>query len=150
LGSPDVDANPTPSVISSIRLQHNKLRRKSRVFHLPGKNTRKNIYAANGAAGLRLLQFLKGNSTSPAGVATQYPTDQQMAYTAADVSQINRSHKIASLVGLEGSHQINKMPNRPMSRLGSMSPRSPGITSASPNGRRRHWQLGRKFIRSLP
>jgi membrane dipeptidase len=30
-----------------------------------------------------------------------------MAYTAADVRRIERSHKVASLMGIEGGHQIN-------------------------------------------
>jgi membrane dipeptidase len=36
-----------------------------------------------------------------------YPADLQMAYTAADVRRIHRSGKIASLIGIEGGHQIN-------------------------------------------
>jgi membrane dipeptidase len=35
------------------------------------------------------------------------PADLQMAYTAADVRQIHHSHRIASLIGIEGGHQIN-------------------------------------------
>jgi membrane dipeptidase len=30
-----------------------------------------------------------------------------MAYTAADIRRIHKSHKIASLIGIEGGHQIN-------------------------------------------
>jgi membrane dipeptidase len=40
-------------------------------------------------------------------IAAKYPADFQMAYTAADVRQIHRAHKIASLIGIEGGHQIN-------------------------------------------
>jgi membrane dipeptidase len=40
-------------------------------------------------------------------MAARYPADLQMAYTAADVRQIHRAHKIASLIGIEGGHQIN-------------------------------------------
>jgi membrane dipeptidase len=36
-----------------------------------------------------------------------YPDDFQMAYTAADIRRIHRSGKIASLIGIEGGHQIN-------------------------------------------
>jgi len=36
-----------------------------------------------------------------------YPDDFQMAYTAADIHRIHRSGKIASLIGIEGGHQIN-------------------------------------------
>ena len=40
-------------------------------------------------------------------MAATYPADFQMAYTAADVRQIHRSGRIASLIGIEGGHQIN-------------------------------------------
>jgi membrane dipeptidase len=40
-------------------------------------------------------------------LAARYPGDLEMAYTAADVRRIHRSHKIASLIGIEGGHQIN-------------------------------------------
>jgi membrane dipeptidase len=36
-----------------------------------------------------------------------YAGDLEMAYTAADVRRIHRTHKIASLIGIEGGHQIN-------------------------------------------
>jgi membrane dipeptidase len=37
----------------------------------------------------------------------RYPKDLEMAYTAADVRRIHRAHKIASMIGIEGGHQIN-------------------------------------------
>lgn len=40
-------------------------------------------------------------------MTSKYPADLQMAYTAADVRQIHRSGKVASLIGLDGGHQIN-------------------------------------------
>jgi len=40
-------------------------------------------------------------------MAAAYPADFEMAYTAADVRRIHRSGKIASLIGIEGGHQIN-------------------------------------------
>jgi membrane dipeptidase len=40
-------------------------------------------------------------------MAERYPTDFAMAYTAADVRRTHKSHKIASLIGIEGGHQIN-------------------------------------------
>jgi membrane dipeptidase len=36
-----------------------------------------------------------------------YPADLEMAYTAADVRRIHRAHRIASLIGIEGGHQVN-------------------------------------------
>ena len=40
-------------------------------------------------------------------MAERYPRDFTMAYTAADIGRIHKSHKIASLIGIEGGHQIN-------------------------------------------
>jgi membrane dipeptidase len=40
-------------------------------------------------------------------MAEHYPLDLAMAYTAADVRRIHRAGRIASLIGIEGGHQIN-------------------------------------------
>ena len=40
-------------------------------------------------------------------MAARYPDDLEMAFTAADVRRIHRSHRIASMIGIEGGHQIN-------------------------------------------
>ena len=40
-------------------------------------------------------------------MTAQYPEDFEMAYTAADIRRIHKAHKIASLIGIEGGHQIN-------------------------------------------
>jgi membrane dipeptidase len=40
-------------------------------------------------------------------MAARYPADFAMAYTAADIRRIHKSHKIASLIGIESGHQIN-------------------------------------------
>jgi membrane dipeptidase len=40
-------------------------------------------------------------------MAARYPADLEMAYTAADIRRIHRAHRIASLIGIEGGHQIN-------------------------------------------
>jgi membrane dipeptidase len=40
-------------------------------------------------------------------ITERYPADLAMAYTAADIRRIHKSHKIASLIGIEGGHQIN-------------------------------------------
>jgi membrane dipeptidase len=37
----------------------------------------------------------------------RYPADLAMAYTAADVVRIHKSGKVASLIGIEGGHQID-------------------------------------------
>jgi membrane dipeptidase len=40
-------------------------------------------------------------------LAARYPADLEMAYTVADVRRIHHAKKIASLIGIEGGHQIN-------------------------------------------
>ncbi len=40
-------------------------------------------------------------------LAALYPADLEMAYSAADIRRIHRAHRIASLIGIEGGHQIN-------------------------------------------
>jgi membrane dipeptidase len=40
-------------------------------------------------------------------MATRYPADFEMAYSAADIRRIHKSHRIAALIGIEGGHQIN-------------------------------------------
>jgi membrane dipeptidase len=40
-------------------------------------------------------------------MAARYPGDLEMAYTAADVRRIHRAHKVASMIGIEGGHQID-------------------------------------------
>ncbi len=40
-------------------------------------------------------------------MSARYPADLEMAYTAADIARIQRSHRVASLIGIEGGHQIN-------------------------------------------
>ena len=40
-------------------------------------------------------------------MAERYPQDFELAYTAADVRRIHAAGRIASLIGIEGGHQIN-------------------------------------------
>jgi membrane dipeptidase len=40
-------------------------------------------------------------------MAARYPADFEMAYTVADIRRIHQAHKIASMIGIEGGHQIN-------------------------------------------
>jgi len=41
------------------------------------------------------------------GMAARYPDVFEMAYTADDVIRIHKAGKVASLIGIEGGHQIN-------------------------------------------
>src|ERR1700677_974352 len=40
-------------------------------------------------------------------MTAQYPADFAIGYSAADIRRIHKSRKIASLIGIEGGHQIN-------------------------------------------
>ena len=40
-------------------------------------------------------------------MCARYPQDLAMAYTAADIVRLHKSGRIASLIGVEGGHQIN-------------------------------------------
>ena len=40
-------------------------------------------------------------------MAMGYPSDLEMAYSALDIRRIHRAGKVASLIGIEGGHQIN-------------------------------------------
>lgn len=40
-------------------------------------------------------------------IAAKYPADFEVAYTASDVRRIHKAGKIASLIGIEGGHQID-------------------------------------------
>src|SRR5208282_4174111 len=40
-------------------------------------------------------------------IAAKYPAVFEIAYTAADVRRIHKAGKVASLIGVEGGHQIN-------------------------------------------
>jgi membrane dipeptidase len=64
--------------------------------------------------------FIPGNVTGPAAVqmtieqidivkklAARYPADLGMAYTADDIVRLHKEGRIASLIGVEGGHQIN-------------------------------------------
>jgi membrane dipeptidase len=54
-------------------------------------------------------------------MVARYPTDLQMAYTADDIVNIHKAGRIASLIGIEGGHQIdNSLPTlRQMYVLGA-------------------------------
>jgi membrane dipeptidase len=57
--------------------------------------------------GLEAVQMTLEQMDIVKRMARQYPADFAMAYTAADIRRIHRSGKIASLIGIEGGHQIN-------------------------------------------
>jgi membrane dipeptidase len=40
-------------------------------------------------------------------IVQRYPSDLEMAYSAADIVRIHKAGRIASLIGIEGGHQVN-------------------------------------------
>jgi microsomal dipeptidase-like Zn-dependent dipeptidase len=48
-------------------------------------------------------------------MCARYPGDLAMAYTAADIERAHKAHRIASLTGVEGGHQIRLRVARPPS-----------------------------------
>jgi membrane dipeptidase len=40
-------------------------------------------------------------------MCARYPQDLAMAYSAADIVRLHKAHRVASLIGVEGGHQIN-------------------------------------------
>jgi membrane dipeptidase len=40
-------------------------------------------------------------------MCARYPRDLAMAYTASDIVHVHQSHRVASLIGVEGGHQID-------------------------------------------
>jgi membrane dipeptidase len=57
--------------------------------------------------GLEAVQMTLEQMDIVKRMARQYPADFAMAYTAADIRRIHKSGKIASLIGIEGGHQID-------------------------------------------
>jgi membrane dipeptidase len=59
------------------------------------------------ASGFEAVQMTLEQIDIVKRMARQYPGDFAMAYSAADIRRIHKSHKVASLIGIEGGHQIN-------------------------------------------
>jgi membrane dipeptidase len=41
-------------------------------------------------------------------LVARYPADLELAYTATDIRRIHKARRVASLIGIEGGHQINE------------------------------------------
>lgn len=65
------------------------------------------VWVSSELKGPEAVQATLGQIDIVRRMVAKYSADLQMAYTAADVRQIHQSHKIASLIGIEGGHQIN-------------------------------------------
>ena len=69
------------------------------------------VRAGGDAVGRRPCRRRSSRSTSCARWPSAIPTDFELAYTAADVRRIHKAGRIASLIGIEGGHQIdNSLP----------------------------------------
>jgi membrane dipeptidase len=65
------------------------------------------VWIPSGMKGFEAVQTTLEQMDLVKRMAARYPADFAMAYTAADVRRIHRSHKIAAMIGIEGGHQIN-------------------------------------------
>jgi membrane dipeptidase len=65
------------------------------------------VWIPVGTPGFEAVQMTLEQIDLVKRMSAQYPADFAMAYTAADIRHIHKSHKIASLIGIEGGHQIN-------------------------------------------
>src|SRR5271154_6561040 len=65
------------------------------------------VWVPTGIKGFEAVQVTLEQIDLVKRMAARYSTDLEMAYTAADIRRIHKSHKIACLIGIEGGHQIN-------------------------------------------
>ena len=65
------------------------------------------VWVSPALSGLEAVQAAIEQIDLVKRLAARYPNDLVMAYTAADIRRIHHAGKIASLVGIEGGHQIN-------------------------------------------
>jgi membrane dipeptidase len=65
------------------------------------------VWIPVGTPGFEAVQMTLEQIDLVKRMTAQYPADFEMAYTAADVRRIHKAHRIASLIGIEGGHQIN-------------------------------------------
>lgn len=65
------------------------------------------VWIPTGTKGFEAVQVTLEQIDLVKRLTARYPADLEMAYRAADVRRIHGAHKIASLIGIEGGHQIN-------------------------------------------
>jgi len=65
------------------------------------------VFVDTGMKGPEAVQATLEQIDIVKGMCARYPADFGMAYTAADVMRLHKSHRIACLIGVEGGHQIN-------------------------------------------
>jgi membrane dipeptidase len=65
------------------------------------------VWVPTGQKGFEAVQTTLEQIDLVKRMAARYPKDLEMAYTAADVRRIHQEHKVASMIGIEGGHQIN-------------------------------------------
>jgi membrane dipeptidase len=65
------------------------------------------VWVPVGLPGFQAVQMTIEQIDLVKRMAMYYPSDLEMAYSAADIRRIHRSGKVASLIGIEGGHQIN-------------------------------------------
>jgi len=64
------------------------------------------VYIPAEVAGAAAIQMTLEQIDIVHRLAARYPGDLEMAYTAADIVRVHKSGRVASLIGIEGGHQI--------------------------------------------
>ena len=79
------------------------------------------VWVPSKATGLAAVKMTLEQIDVVHAMVARYPDDLQMAYTADDIVRIHKAGRIASLIGIEGGHQIdNSLPTlRQMYALGA-------------------------------
>jgi membrane dipeptidase len=65
------------------------------------------VWIPSDVSGFQAVQMTLEQIDLVKRMTARYPADFAMAYSAADIRRIHKSRKIASLIGIEGGHQIN-------------------------------------------
>jgi membrane dipeptidase len=65
------------------------------------------VWIPSGMSGPEAVQTTLEQMDLVKRMVARYPGDLEMAYSAADVRRIHQARKIASMIGIEGGHQIN-------------------------------------------
>jgi membrane dipeptidase len=65
------------------------------------------VWTPAGVTGPEAVQLTLDEIDIEKRLIAAYPNDLEMALTAADIRRIHRAGKVASLIGVEGGHQIN-------------------------------------------
>src|ERR1700722_18366356 len=99
--SSDTSGLPSPEGASPLMTDIPRMRR----GHMGGQFW--SVWVPTDIKGTEAVQTTIEQIDLVKAITSQYATTFGMAYTAADVRALHKADKIASLIGVEGGHQIN-------------------------------------------